>query len=71
VNNTEVQGDQLTRPSTAAPAASTAATPTLPNTGDGTLETALAGFGALVVGAAALWWGARHGREHASADLAD
>jgi LPXTG-motif cell wall-anchored protein len=30
---------------------------TLPNTGDGTLAVALAGFGSLGIGAAALWWG--------------
>jgi LPXTG-motif cell wall-anchored protein len=74
VNQVQVQGAQLTRPA-AAPAtpavANTAATvPTLPNTGDGTLETALAGLGALLVGGAALWWGARHAR-HTGADLLD
>jgi LPXTG-motif cell wall-anchored protein len=73
-NPIEVQGEQITRPA-ATPAATaatpTAATATLPNTGDGTLETALAGIAALLVGAGALWLGARHGRRHPSADLAD
>jgi LPXTG-motif cell wall-anchored protein len=75
-NPVQVQGVQLSRPA-ATPAVATpaaapaAATATLPNTGDGTLETALAGFGALLVGAGALWWGARSGRRHPSADLAD
>ncbi len=32
---------------------------TLPNTGDGTLGVALAGFGSLALGGGALWWG-RH-----------
>jgi LPXTG-motif cell wall-anchored protein len=71
VNPVQVQGEQITRGATAAPAGATAASPTLPNTGDGTLETAAAGIGALLVGGAALWWGARHGRRHPPADLAD
>lgn len=72
VNPVQVQGEQLTRP-TAPVASSTAAASaaTLPNTGDGTSETALAGLGALLVGGAALWWGARHGRRQPSTDLAD
>jgi LPXTG-motif cell wall-anchored protein len=73
VNPVQVQGVQVTRPAStpAAPPAATAAGPTLPNTGDGTLETALAGFAALAVGGAALWWGARHGRSRPEADLVD
>jgi LPXTG-motif cell wall-anchored protein len=67
----QVQGEQITRPATAtAPAATGAATATLPKTGDGTLGIALAGLGALFVGGAALWWGARHARRH-PADLFD
>lgn len=38
---------------------------TLPETGDGTLATALAGFGSLAIGAAALWWGGRRRQEAA------
>jgi len=67
VNPVEVQGEQITRATDPAPAA---AAPTLPNTGDGTLGVALAGIGSLLVGGAALWWGARHGRRH-PADLLD
>jgi LPXTG-motif cell wall-anchored protein len=76
-NPVEVQGAQLSRPAATAGAAPAVANQrsapaaTLPNTGDGTLETALAGLGALVVGAGALWLGARHGRRHPSADLVD
>lgn len=61
-NPVEVQGAQLGRPAAAAPASTTAAGPTLPNTGDGTLGVALSGIGALVLGAGALWWGARYAR---------
>lgn len=57
-NPVEVQGAQLGRGD--APTAVTAA-PTLPKTGDGTLAVALAGLGALVLGAGALWWGSRQG----------
>ena len=72
VNPVQVQGEQLTRPTTpVTPTAANASAATLPNTGDGTLETALAGLGALLVGGAALWWGARHGRRQPSTDLAD
>ena len=73
VNPVEVQGVQVTRPpaTPAAKPAVAAATATLPNTGDGTLETALAGLAALAVGGAALWWGARHGRSRPEADLLD
>jgi LPXTG-motif cell wall-anchored protein len=73
VNPVQVEGVQVTRPAStpAAQPAAAAAGPTLPNTGDGTLETALAGFAALAVGAAALWWGARHGRRRPEADLVD
>jgi LPXTG-motif cell wall-anchored protein len=72
-NPVQVQGEQITRPATTpapAPAATTATSPTLPNTGDGTVGIALAGFGALLVGGAALWWGARSARRHAP-DLLD
>ncbi len=65
-NPTQVQGTQLTRPA-AAVKATAAAVPTLPNTGDGTLAVGLAGFGALLLGGLALWWGTRAGRERASA----
>jgi len=73
VNPVQVQGVQVTRPAStpAAKPVAAAATATLPNTGDGTLETALAGLAALTVGGAALWWGARHGRDRAEADLLD
>ncbi len=64
-NPTQVQGTQLTRPAGVAKATA-AAVPTLPNTGDGTLAVGLAGFGALLLGGLALWWGARAGRERAS-----
>jgi LPXTG-motif cell wall-anchored protein len=73
-NPVQVEGEQLTRgaPATTNTAATpTAAAPTLPNTGDGTVAIALAGIGSLLVGAAALWWGARHARRHPSADLVD
>lgn len=63
-NPVQVQGADLDRPAVAAKPA--AAVPTLPNTGDGTLAVALAGFGALLLGALALWWGARTSRERAS-----
>ena len=72
-NPVQVQGEQITRPAAAtapAPAATTATSPTLPNTGDGTVGIALAGLGALLVGGAALWWGARSARRHAP-DLLD
>lgn len=59
-NPVEVQGAQLGR-SDARTATSAAAAPTLPNTGDGTLAVALAGLGALILGAGALWWGSRQG----------
>jgi LPXTG-motif cell wall-anchored protein len=72
-NPVQVQGAQLSRPAATPAVAPQRAAPvaTLPNTGDGTLETALAGLGALVVGAGALWLGARHGRRQPSTDLAD
>ena len=73
VNPVQVEGEQITRaPSTGADPAATAstATPTLPNTGDGTLGIALAGIGSLLVGGTALWWGARHARRH-PAELLD
>jgi LPXTG-motif cell wall-anchored protein len=64
-NPVEVQGAQITRPTSSAAAPTAAnATPTLPNTGDSTLGIALAGIGSLLVGGAALWWGARHARRH-------
>ena len=58
----EVQGTQLTR--AAATANTAAAVPTLPNTGDGTLAVALAGIGALLLGAGALWYGGRQTLRH-------
>lgn len=71
-NPVQVEGEQITRPAaTPAPATATAATPTLPNTGDGTFGVAMAGLGALLVGGGALWWGARHSRRHPAADLVD
>jgi len=57
---TEVQGARLDRDTTTA--APTTAAPTLPNTGGSELELGLAGLGSLLVGGAALWWGARRGR---------
>jgi LPXTG-motif cell wall-anchored protein len=69
VNPVEVRGEQITRPA-APPAAAAAPAATLPNTGDGTLGIALAGLGSLLVGGAALWWGARHARRH-PAELLD
>lgn len=68
VNPVQVQGAQLTRPTSAT---TTTAAPTLPKTGDSTLGIALAGLGSMLVGGAALWWGARHARRHPSADLVD
>jgi LPXTG-motif cell wall-anchored protein len=65
LNPVQVQGAQLTRP-TAAPSTTAAAAPTLPKTGDSTLEIALAGLASLLVGGAALWWGARHARRQSS-----
>ena len=56
-NPVQVQGAQLDRRATSHRPAATG--PTLPKTGDGTLTVALAGLGALVIGAAALWWGSR------------
>jgi hypothetical protein len=57
-NATEVAGAQVTRA-----AANTADQgPTLPRTGDGTLAIGLAGAAAVIVGAGALWWGARAAR---------
>lgn len=59
----EVQGAQLRRPPAVAAATGPAAdVPTLPNTGDGMLGVALSGIGALLLGAGALWWGARYAR---------
>ena len=49
-NPVQVEGEQITRPAAAPTSATTAASPTLPNTGDGTLGVTLAGLGALVVG---------------------
>lgn len=60
-SSAEVLGAQ-----TASSAANRAATtPTLPNTGDGTLAVALAGLAAVALGAGALWWGARAARPSA------
>ena len=56
-NPVQVQGAQLDRRATSHHTSATG--PTLPKTGDGTLTVALAGLGALVIGAAALWWGSR------------
>jgi LPXTG-motif cell wall-anchored protein len=70
-NPVQVEGEQITRPAAAPTSVTTAASPTLPNTGDGTLGVMLAGLGALVVGGGALWWCARHSRRHAPADLLD
>jgi LPXTG-motif cell wall-anchored protein len=70
-NPVQVQGEQLERAAPAATNPTAAAAPTLPNTGDGTVAIAIAGIGSLLVGVAALWWGARHARRHPSADLAD
>lgn len=68
-NPVQVQGEQLNRPaaipSSSTPSAKTAAAvPTLPNTGDGTLAVALAGLGALLLGAGALWYGNRQNLRH-------
>ena len=67
INPVHVQGAQLGRGTTASNSSGTAATPaaTLPNTGDGTLGVALAGLAALLLGGVTLWFGARHGRQHA------
>jgi LPXTG-motif cell wall-anchored protein len=70
VNPVQVEGVQLTRP-TSTPATAATAAPTLPKTGDSTIGIALAGLGSLLVGGAALWWGARHARRHPSSDLVD
>ena len=66
-NPVQVQGGRLERPVATARAnpAAAAAVPTLPNTGDGTLTVAIAGFGALLLGGFALWWGTRSARGHA------
>lgn len=56
-NPVQVQGAQLNR--RASSHRSTATGATLPKTGDGTLTVALSGFAALILGAAALWWGSR------------
>lgn len=61
-NPVEVQGAQLGRPAANAATGTTAEVPTLPDTGDGTLAVALSGIGALLLGAGALWWGARYAR---------
>jgi LPXTG-motif cell wall-anchored protein len=63
-NPVQVQGAQLDHPASANQPA--AAAPTLPNTGDGTLTVAIAGFAALFLGGLALWWGARTSSERAS-----
>lgn len=69
-NPVQVQGEQISRPSAAngssAPpsANAAAAVPTLPKTGDGTLAVALAGLGALLLGAGALWYGNRQNLRH-------
>ncbi len=61
----QVQGEQISRPTAARPSSSTpsanaaAGVQTLPKTGDGTLAVALAGLGALLIGAGALWYGNR------------
>jgi LPXTG-motif cell wall-anchored protein len=71
-NPVQVQGEQLLDPAPAAAGGAETAVATLPNTGDGTVWIALAGFGSLLVGGGALWWGARHARRHpAPADLTD
>lgn len=57
-NPVQVQGTGTAR-STVASANRSTPVATLPNTGDGTVGVALAGIGALVLGAAALWWGTR------------
>ena len=69
-NPVQVQGEQISRPA-AAPGSSSspsanaaAAVPTLPKTGDGTLAVALAGLGALLLGAGALWYGNRQNLRH-------
>ncbi len=56
-NSVQVQGAQLDRRATSRRTVATG--PTLPKTGDGTLTVALSGFAALILGAAALWWGSR------------
>ncbi len=58
VTKPDVAGERLERP-TANVANPGSPARTLPNTGDGTLSVALAGFGSLVLGASALWWGHR------------
>ena len=69
-NPVQVQGEQISRPAAAtgssnSPSANAAAAvPTLPNTGDGTLAVALAGLGALLLGAGALWYGNRQNLRH-------
>ncbi|MGZ6885435.1 MAG: hypothetical protein ACXVJX_18235 [Acidimicrobiia bacterium] len=70
-NPVQVQGTQVTRDPTTPTANQAAAVPTLPRTGDGTLGVGLAGGGALLVGAAALWWGARAARRAGRPDLLD
>ncbi len=66
-NPVEVQGEQISRPAGTTSTPSTnaaAAAPTLPKTGDGTLAVALAGLGALLLGAGALWFGNRQNLRH-------
>ncbi len=68
-NPVQVQGELISRPAAAtgsnSPSANAvAAGPTLPKTGDGTLAVALAGLGALLLGAGALWYGNRHNLRH-------
>ena len=65
-NPVQVEGEQLSRPPEAepSPANVAAAVPTLPKTGDGTLAVALAGIGALLLGAGALWYGNRQNLRH-------
>ena len=58
VTKPAVEGTRLERPAANVPNPG-APVRTLPNTGDGTLGVALAGFGSLVLGAGALWWGSR------------
>jgi len=70
VNNpVQVEGEQISRPaatgSSNSPSANaTAAVPTLPKTGDGTLAVALAGLAALLLGASALWYANRQNLRH-------
>ncbi|MEO6468295.1 MAG: LPXTG cell wall anchor domain-containing protein [Acidimicrobiia bacterium] len=68
-NPVQVEGEQINRPaatpSSSPPSAKAAtAVPTLPKTGDGTLAVALAGLGALLLGAGALWYGNRQNLRH-------